>query len=64
MEAKNLIQTGDVFANEWKELTVVSVRSADDVKVERLDGSTTTTTARKLIEIGAKETGKKPISVQ
>ncbi len=51
MEAQELIQRGDVFANDFAEYTVVSVRSADRVEVENLAGMTDYMTARELIEV-------------
>jgi len=62
MEAKDLIQTGDVFANDYSEYTVVSVQDAENVKVENLAGMTEYKSARELIEIGCKATGQKPAS--
>jgi len=60
MEAKDLLQRGDVFANKFAEYTVISVESADRVKVENMAGMTEFVSARHLIELGAKETGKNP----
>jgi len=57
MEAEDLIQTGDVFANDYSEYTVISVESAESVKVENLAGMTERKTARELIEIGTKVSG-------
>ena len=51
MEASDLIQRGDVFANDFAEYTVVSVHSADRVEVENLAGMTDYMTARELIEV-------------
>jgi len=60
--ASDLIQTGDVFANDYSEYTVVSVHSDERVEVENLAGMTEYKTARELIEIAAEDTGRKPAS--
>jgi len=61
MEAKDLIQTGDVFANDYAEYTVIAVHNAERVEVENLAGMTEHKTARELIEIAAKDTDQKPV---
>jgi len=62
MEAQDIIQAGDVFANGFQELTVITVHDTDNVKVETLAGTTKRMTARELIKTGCKETGKKPVT--
>jgi len=60
--AGDLIQPGDVFANDYLEYTVINVSSTDEVKVENLAGMIEYKTARELIEIAAEDTGRMPAS--
>lgn len=55
MEAKDLFQRGDVFANDFEEYTVQRVTNDGEVKVENLAGMTEFMEPRELIEVTQKE---------
>lgn len=56
MEAKDLIQKGDVFANDFEEYEVISfAANSDRVKVENLAGMEEWMEPRELIEVTMKE---------
>jgi len=59
--SESMIQTGDVFANEFSEYTVLTVRD-DRVEVETLAGTTKWMETRELIEVALQDTGRVPVT--